>query len=226
MTCRDCSAPLGPRNQTGYCRSCSVKRSNADPVICARRRAGIAAKFDDPAYRAAHVARCIENSRSVSGEALERRREHGRKMSSVLRTNAASFSKEMRAENGRKRSETVLAWCPPEWREKYRDLKKRGRTAAEARSLVLRLAAGAAEPTKYAQQKAKLAWCPPARLDEYRRAAKSMGAAEARRIIEADMTPFERQMARVAAGAKLIEVRPLRRAEHAYTLGGVSPEAM
>lgn len=222
MTCTDCGGALGPRNRSGFCRSCRTKRLNADPALQARRRDGLRAKFADPTFFAQHVARCAENTRNISDEARERRRAHGRRMAATLQASVAAFTPELRAENGRKRSDTVLAWCPPEWRDKYRDLKKRGRRAAEAKAIVLRMAAGVPEPVKYAHQKAKLAWCPPARLDEYRRAQKAVGALEARRIIEADMTPFERQLARVAQGAALVEVRPLRRrTEPTMTLGGV-----
>jgi hypothetical protein len=127
-----------------------------------------------------------------------------------------------RAENGRKRSDTVLAWCPPEWRAKYRDLKKRGRRAADARAIVEGLIAGRPEPMLYAQQKGKLAWLPPARRDEYDRLVKSMGAAEARRIIEADLSQFERQLARVAAGAKLTTSFRPTTTDHPMTLGGIA----
>ncbi|MBE7186369.1 MAG: hypothetical protein INR68_18410 [Methylobacterium mesophilicum] len=74
---------------------------------------------------------------------------------------------------------------------------------------------------------------PDERWDEYSRLRRQHGAAEARRMILDDiaaqerarlaaMTPFERQLARVAAGAKLVEVKPLRRADPNFTLGGVS----
>jgi hypothetical protein len=87
------------------------------------------------------------------------------------------------------------------------------------------------EKTKAAVSKARklraerdLAWCPP----EYRgmlerlKRSKKMPAAEAKAAILAQMTPFERQMARVAAGARLVEAfRPVR-ADYAMTLAGVS----
>jgi hypothetical protein len=80
-------------------------------------------------------------------------------------------------------------------------------------------------------------WCPADRYDELLAMSKKVGRAEAERMMREDiearerarwnaMTPFERQMERVAAGAQLIEVRPMRRADHDFTLGGVAPEAM
>ncbi len=38
----------------------------------------------------------------------------------------------------------------------------------------------------------------------------------------AQMTPFERAMERIRNGANIIEVRPIRRPDPTYTLGGVS----
>jgi hypothetical protein len=80
-------------------------------------------------------------------------------------------------------------------------------------------------------------WCPADRYDDLLVMSKKVGRAEAERMMREDlaakkraadeaMTPFERQMARVAAGAKLVEVRPLRKAAPDFTLGGVAPEAM
>lgn len=220
-TCSTCNAAIGERNRSGLCRSCVARRNATDPAMADRMKAGLRARLADPLYRAEHVARCVENGRNVSDEVREKRRQHGRSMRDTLRQNSLSMTAEQRAENGRKRTETVLAWCPPEWRAKYKDLTKRGRRAAEAKRIVLDLIAGKPEPQPYAQQRSKLAWVPPGRLDEYRKLQSTVGAAEARRILEADMTPFERQLARVASGAKLITIHRRPRGEPTMTLGGV-----
>ena len=68
----------------------------------------------------------------------------------------------------------------------------------------------------------KMSWCPDEYRLEYRRQMKRVGAASAKAIILAQLSPFERQLARVAAGARLVEsFRPVK-AEHSFTLGGVS----
>lgn len=83
----------------------------------------------------------------------------------------------------------------------------------------------------------QLAGIPQDRWDEYTGLARRMPAAEARRIILADiaaterrrlaaMTPFERQMDRLANGARLVEKPVLRRVEPNYTLGGVATGAL
>jgi hypothetical protein len=217
-----CGAPISATNASGLCRPCVARRNASDPVIRQRQRDGINARMADPVYRAEHIARCVANGRNISDEVRERRRETGRLKAAALRAANAAIPPETRIENGRKRSDTVLAWCPPEWRPKYRDLKKRGRPAAEARRIVLDLIAGRPAPTLYAQQKAKLAWCPPSRRAEYDKLRAMFNAAEARRMIEADMTPFERKLARIASGARVVEKPVLRRADHDFTLGGVA----
>ncbi len=221
-TCMDCPTELGARNLTGRCKSCATRHNNADPVAAEKRRQGIARRFADPEYRAAHAARCASMNRHISPEVREQRRQHGHRMTATLRAANDKITKDQRMAAGAARSATVLAWCPPEWREKYRDLKRRGRPAADAKRLVLDLIAGKPMPTPYAKQRAALNWCPPARRAEYASARAALGAAEARRIIEADMTPFERQMARIAAGAQLVAAPDTRTGGPAYTLGGIS----
>jgi hypothetical protein len=67
-----------------------------------------------------------------------------------------------------------------------------------------------------------LAWCPVDRRADYLVLRDKTGAAEARRMIEAAMTPFERQLAKVASGAGLVAKPDLRTGGPGYTLGGVA----
>ena len=91
-------------------------------------------------------------------------------------------------------------------------------------ALKRRCAAAAKAATRRAER--NMAWCPPERRADYQKFRKQVGAAEARRIIEAEMTPFERQLARVRSGAALVPTFKPRRADHDFTLGGVAPEVM
>ena len=68
----------------------------------------------------------------------------------------------------------------------------------------------------------KMAWLPDEYLAEYRRLRSRVGAAQAKAAILAQMSPFERQLARVAAGARLIDSFMPVKAAYAFTLGGVS----
>jgi hypothetical protein len=78
-----------------------------------------------------------------------------------------------------------------------------------------------------------LGWCPPERRDEYRHLVRSLrySGAEARALIEADLRAkapheepmsFQRKLEAVAAGARLVERRPIRRAGPEMTLGGIA----
>jgi len=67
-----------------------------------------------------------------------------------------------------------------------------------------------------------LGWLPDRLRHQYQSARTMFGAAEAKRIMMADLTPFERQMARIAAGAPLVAAPDTRTGGPAYTLGGIS----
>lgn len=138
MICADCPATLGPRNRSGRCRACFNRRMNADPGAQQRRREGIARHYADPANVDAARQRLRHAQDTLPEHERERRRERGKTLGrAALAAANAAMSDETRAENGRKRSATVLAWCPPEWRARYLDLTKRGRRAPVARQMVL-----------------------------------------------------------------------------------------
>ena len=67
-----------------------------------------------------------------------------------------------------------------------------------------------------------LGWLPDRLRHEYESARTMFGAAEAKRIMMTELTPFERQMARIAAGAQLVAAPDTRTGGPAYTLGGIS----
>jgi hypothetical protein len=86
---------------------------------------------------------------------------------------------------------------------------------------------------KHAIRAKRLAWCPETRWDEYTKLARRMPAAEARRIIEADlaalerrrlaaMTKYQRAMERIAGGAQLVDAWKPNVVGPAFTLGGVA----
>lgn len=217
--CSICTAPIGDTNASGLCRPCVARRNSVDPALNERRRAGILKRLSDPEIRSAHVARCIANGRDITDEVREKRRLRGKDNIPHLRAANAALSPEIRKENGRKRTATALAWCPEEWRPTYLSLTKRGRKAAVAKRIVLDMIAG--KPlVMYAQQKAQLAWLPEARRKDYEELRRYLGAADARKAIEAEMTPFERQLQRVRMGAKLTTVPDTRPTGPAYSLVG------
>lgn len=161
-----CGAALGERNVTGRCRPCSARRLNEDPALIARRTAGIAEHFADPAVRAANAARLRQHIATMSDEEREWRRENGRRLAREVlarpEVRAKAYAPEVRARSGRKRSATVLAWCPADRRDEYRELKAKGISAAEARRVIeasLRrpVARGPKRPLSFEQQLARVA---------------------------------------------------------------------
>lgn len=227
-----CGAALGRGNASGICKACWLVHLATDPAVAERRRAGMMRYLADPERRATHSARCSAAARDISEDVRESRRRHGHDRVEKLAAGARRMSPEQRAENGRKRTDTMLAWCPPEWRDTYRKLKKSIKPAAEAKAVVLDMIAGKPMPDRSAR-KAALDWCPQAYRDQYRKLQNSVGAAAARIMIleqvardERDrlaaLSPFERQLERVRAGARLITIPTRPRIEPSMTLGGVS----
>lgn len=158
------------------------------------RSCGCRKAFADPVFRAARAQKQRQSLAGMSDDERERRREQGRRLTREVLTGER--------------------WAKSQTREVRQDV---GRQNTER----------------------TLGWCPPDRRDEYRRLRKSLrySAAEARAIIEADLAAhapavdrvapklprtFEEQLAAVRAGARLIEVAPLRRAAPDMTLGGVA----
>lgn len=218
-----CGVTLGLKNTSGRCKSCNPKAMARDPEIRRHQREGIRRKMADPAYYAEHVARCIANGKKLTPEQRERRREHGRSRASALIAAAARLTPEDHARKGRKRSDTVLAWCPPQWRDIYRDLKKRGRRAAIAKAIVLDMIAGRPVAPKWAHQKAQLAWC----LDRWRSRYNSLrsghGAAEAKRRVLSEIDTIKLKTADPLIAADFVrKISPINRCDErgAFKIGG------
>lgn len=181
------------------CRGCQLRelqRANASsPAVAAKRSATMRQLYQDPNYRSAHRAAVRRGIRAALQDPakLERRRANGRR---DMRPPPAGHPARIAA--GRSRSATLLAWCPEAWRDCYRRLMKR-KGAAEARPIVEEAIAldraeflrtgrwQTAERIAELVSTDRLPWC---RLDlrpQYRQLSKTLGAAEARRIIEEEM---------------------------------------
>jgi len=121
----------------------------------ARRRAGIATLFSDPAYVEEHRERLRKTMTAKLEDPafVERKREHGRRQYrdhlSRPEVQAKAHGPEARSKAGRKTSETRLAWCPPEMRDEYRRLiRSKLIPAAEARRIIESEIAGTVEHGK------------------------------------------------------------------------------
>lgn len=118
------------------------------------------------------------------------------------------------------------AWMVERGKQLYRDVLTRPDVVAKTKAAVSK--------ARKLRAERELAWCPleyRELLDTLKR-SKKLPAAEARRAVEAEIVSdkrrakrprtFEEQLALVANGASLANKVALRRADHDFTLGGVS----
>jgi hypothetical protein len=116
--CGDCPAPIRDDSKSGYCRSCGCRRQNADKAFTAKRLKGLGdspklAKGSALRHRAARKAAQAR----LADPDYRRRLIH----SMVTIVQPASTLPEAIA----KRKEARLAWCPPEHRDEYHQLRER-----------------------------------------------------------------------------------------------------
>jgi DNA-directed RNA polymerase subunit RPC12/RpoP len=143
LSCIDCDKVLrhDPRRKGQRCQRCNARAMSQSPDKREKCRAAMKRRFDDPNYAAQHRAHCIAGQQAAltAKPGLRALRiELGRRVGSLGmgHTRKAAGSPE-RIAAGRKRSETVLGWCPVEYRPEYRWLRRQCQmTAAEARATV------------------------------------------------------------------------------------------
>lgn len=142
LFCRDCSAVISTQSRTGRCRPCAMRAVALDPECRARRGAAFSARHRaDPAYKArtqrqVHVAnlkawRHPEKSVRMLAALMEARKQ-------LARPDVQEKWLAGRAAAGRKRHDTVMAWCPPEYRAEYKHLRlTKKMLAADAKATIL-----------------------------------------------------------------------------------------
>jgi len=201
--CSDCSVSITQYSRTGRCLGCSTR-----------------ARFADPAWRAKHKAALVA---AASTEEYRQARREGTKKRFADPSARKAHSDARKAALARN----------PEQLEQLQEYAATVLRDARAQSKVDWVAHHRARAAE------QLSWCPPERLDEYRklRATRGVGAAEAKRMILADiaaadrkrlaaMTPFERNMERIRMGAGITIKPDLRKADPAFTLGGIASGAL
>lgn len=142
--CLDCPKPIRDSNVSGRCKSCATAHSNRLPHMRVKRVEGWKKRMADPVKYADLCRVAKANSRKAMADPAKRAaaQERGRKIyERYLATpemRAILQSPEMRAKRGRGVSEYRMAWCPPEYRDMYRDIRRKVQcSAADARAIVL-----------------------------------------------------------------------------------------
>lgn len=139
--CSDCPSPISRGSKTGRCNPCALRHRNADPVFQAKRIAAIRKSYREPAKRAAAAKRIYAFHQAARRDPAKRERlDRNIWIARERLTDPAVLAKmeSRRAHAGRKRTETCLAWCPPELRDEYRHLVRSKRLpAAEAKATIL-----------------------------------------------------------------------------------------
>lgn len=127
QTCSDCGTALRPNNRRKgtRCKRCAASAMARSPEKRAKCREAMLRHFVDPHFHAAHCARIGEGIRRSlqDPERLADLRERGRKCGLLrMGINTYGAGSEPRLAAGRRRHDTVMAWCPIEYRAEYRRL--------------------------------------------------------------------------------------------------------
>ncbi len=161
--CSVCEVSIGDRTPTGMCLVCGNRKRAADPAYEARRKAGLAAKWADPDYRAkmrakgrAHALR-MNNDPDVTG----RRRIAARKVAREVLHRPDIREKTLQAvreKSGKTQSATRIAWCPEEHRPLYWYMRRTKRmTLAECKAAIAnQIRADRARMSPFERQEADL----------------------------------------------------------------------
>ncbi len=149
-TCLDCAKPVANRNKSGRCKSCCPRHMNADPTFHAKRVAAVRASPKlvpgSPARKLAAQKGTV--TRMANPAYVAWLREFVRTTVSRASLTPEAQAKRDRKAAGRKLSETLLGWCPPEYREAYTLLvRSKGLKRAEAKPMIL--AQVAADKARY-----------------------------------------------------------------------------
>ncbi len=139
LACSDCGAALKPcpRRKGTRCKPCTARATATDPAVKAKMSAGTTRRWAQPGERAKHSA-LLKARFAAHPEWIERARRLGNE-----HNNLARFAKPFpaghpsRISAGRKRTERLLGWCPPGYREAYRHMTNiDGLRAPEARRII------------------------------------------------------------------------------------------
>lgn len=138
--CRNPSACAGKKPGRN-CRSCANWKIVSNPAVVAKRANSLRKRLEDPLMRQQWSRTTAQNRQAwlADPENMEKAREAGRAHAERVlfrpEVRERNQSAEVRARAGRSVTNNLLAWCPPEYRDQYRQLQ-RTMASAVARQLI------------------------------------------------------------------------------------------
>ena len=138
--CLDCGTGITAQSK-GRCRPCATKHFNRCPETIAKRLAGWKRRMAKPGEYEKLCAQAKINSRRAMADPIKRQQAVERGMDIYRRYLNTPESRAKvaagRKQAGRKISERLLAWCPPEYRELHRaNVESHKMKAAESRQFI------------------------------------------------------------------------------------------
>lgn len=195
LSCIDCRTTISTQSKSGRCRPCALRARNADPAFNVKRLAALALAMADPAVRARHREGAKRGAAKRMADPVKAEALRDLGRRVGAKNIVHALTPEARAKCAKACRAHHLAWCPEEyWSLNYK-LKCNGYRLPDRQRIIGETVA--------------------------KNAAQAQRAAEA---AQPELSPFERQLARVAAGAKLIPAFNPRKIGPERTLGGVTPE--
>lgn len=142
LACSDCGVPLkpNPRRKGTRCKPCSARAMATSAEKREKCRVAMKRHFAEPGFYQQHCQRIGQGIRAAlkDPERLEDLRERGRRCGLLrLGMSRHGAGSEPRVRAGQRRSATVLAWCPIEYRDAYLHLvRSKLVRAPEARRII------------------------------------------------------------------------------------------
>lgn len=133
-----CGSAVSNNSASGLCRSCFMRRLSNAPGRGAKISAALKERLKDPAHMAEHVERARRASvtKRMNPEWRLRAAKVMREIVQPLAMASGRHRDRDWAAMSKKGLEARWAWCPPEYRETYLELRGKGLKMLEARQLV------------------------------------------------------------------------------------------
>lgn len=144
LACMDCRRPLkpNPRRKSQRCQPCAAREIHTRPGVREAKSRSQLAHWSNPDNLARRTARLREGIAAARArpEFRASKIEQGRRVGLLgLGMHALPAGHPVMVAMGKAVSETRLSWCPPVYRDEYRRLRRKMRTAEAAKAAILEM---------------------------------------------------------------------------------------